>query len=38
MAKISEIVNQNPLWKHGEKFAIFDKKEKGGFRMVRTLL
>jgi len=28
MVKISEIVNQNPWWKHGEKFAIFDKNLK----------
>ena len=25
MVKISEIVNQNLWWKHGEKFVIFDK-------------
>ncbi len=28
MVKISEIVNQNPWWKHGEKFAVFDKNLK----------
>jgi len=28
MVKISEIVNQNPWWKHGEKFVIFDKNLK----------
>ena len=28
MVKISEIVNQNPWWKHEEKFAIFDKNLK----------
>lgn len=28
MVKISEIVNQNPWWKHGEKFAAFDKNLK----------
>lgn len=28
MVGISEIVNQNPWWKHGEKFAIFDKNLK----------
>jgi predicted AAA+ superfamily ATPase len=28
MVKISEIVNQNSWWKHGEKFAIFDKNLK----------
>jgi len=26
--KISEIVNQNPWWKHGEKFVILDKNLK----------
>jgi len=30
MVKISEIVNQNLRWKHGEKFAIFDKKPQRG--------
>ncbi|MGF3522946.1 MAG: hypothetical protein ACQXXJ_07600, partial [Candidatus Bathyarchaeia archaeon] len=29
MVKISEIVNQNPWWKHGEKFATFDKNLRG---------
>jgi hypothetical protein len=28
MVKISEIVSQNPWWKHGEKFVIFDKNLK----------
>jgi hypothetical protein len=28
MVKISEIVNQNPWWKHGERFVIFDKNLK----------
>jgi hypothetical protein len=28
MVKISDIVNQNPWWKHREKFAIFDKNLK----------
>lgn len=28
MVKISEIVNQNPWWKHGEQFVIFDKNLK----------
>ncbi|MEM2099189.1 MAG: AAA family ATPase [Candidatus Bathyarchaeia archaeon] len=28
MVKISKIVNKNPWWKHGEKFAIFDKNLK----------
>lgn len=28
MVKISEIVNQNPWWKHGKRFSIFDKNLK----------
>jgi len=28
MVKISEIVGQNSWWKHGEKFAVFDKNLK----------
>jgi len=28
MVKISEIVNQNPWWKHGKEFVIFDKNLK----------
>jgi predicted AAA+ superfamily ATPase len=28
MVKISEVVNQNPWWKHGEKFVVFDKNLK----------
>lgn len=28
MVKIGEIVNQNPWWKHGEKFVLFDKNLK----------
>jgi len=28
MVKISEIVNQNPWWKHREKFVLFDKNLK----------
>lgn len=28
MVRISEIVNQNPWWKHGKKFVLFDKNLK----------
>ena len=34
MAKIAEIVAQNPWWKHGAEFARFDK----NFREARLLV